>query len=545
MARADTLDLLSSLVERLTPIGQMTLGSPLKAADWNSLVEAVRTMAQLAVSRERTTDDFLTEHFARIDHQHLGQVALEWLNPAARALIEQGVSGTVEQRTGLEALRNDIAQLREDIGEVKRQITDVRVQIDGLRDNDAARQRDLGKVTIRVEALRDVEQRVTGLDGRLGSLATNIEEVLKFRGQLVDDSGAPINVKSFGRRITELETIRENLKTADGSLVRIREFEKAIARLEDNAVKAVDVDSAIVNRLNDVNLLQKTGLIQAAGDQLETRFASRFTAIGETTARLDSSLAGIHGTLADHATKFDLEGRRLTNAEDQLTALKSTGDTVRQQQERLATVEGGLRLAQSALADLPALSARVDQFATQTAQIGNLKERLTDFDKRLKAGETATGGLVTSLQGVDGRVSTVEKGLPALRQAVDNVSQNTSGSIQKLESRLTATESVLDRMAPLPDRVEGLTKSVTVLNERQEATSKTIGELSRSTEAIASMQTQLTKVAESAAENRNAIGALKENVGTLSRNVNTVISLGKSVEDLGTRVKNLENRRIP
>ena len=112
MARTESLKLLTEVIDQLAPIGQMTVGSPLRAAHWNSMVDAVRNMARLILSREKTTDAFLDKRYATRDHAHAGKVGLTWFEPEARNLLEDAMSGTVEQRAAVKDLKREMSALR-------------------------------------------------------------------------------------------------------------------------------------------------------------------------------------------------------------------------------------------------------------------------------------------------------------------------------------------------------------------------------------------------------------------------------------------------
>ena len=249
MSRAESLELLNSLITGLAPLGDMTPGRPLRATEWNDLVGAIRTMANLAVARERTTDDYLDDRYAPIDHQHLGQIGLEWFEPSTRALLEQNVNGAVEQKADLKAARDEIAQLRTAFDDLRRQVATLRGDQDGLRDSDTARIKDIDRVAVRVESLRNVEGRVSGLDQRLGSMSTDLQAALAFRNELRDPAGNAIDVRGMGERIASLEGIRDNLRTASGELVQIRELESAVARLEERNLERADLDEAVLRGL--------------------------------------------------------------------------------------------------------------------------------------------------------------------------------------------------------------------------------------------------------------------------------------------------------
>jgi chromosome segregation ATPase len=524
MARAETLELLGSLIDSLEPLGNMSPGRPIRAADWNRLVEAVRTVARVTVARERTTDEFLDDRYARSEHNHIGQIALSWFDPSTRALLDENVSGAVEQRAGLKQVRDEVAQLRGTLQDLDRKLNELRVDLDGLRDSDSAREREVGRVASRVESLRDVEVRVAGLDDRLVSIGTNLESALAFRNELIDETGRAINVRAFGQRITELETLRQNLTTASGNLVQIREIERTIARLEENAIGRRDIDDAVAARLRDRDALQQSGLIDAVRGEVEAALQPRFVAIDENASRIAGEVAGLRGTVTGQDGRLQQHDTRISAAQGQIDSLVALPDRVNQQQTRITEMETRIQANQAAISDLPAIRAQLGQLRTDVTTLAGLGTTLNQLEGRVRAVEANAATidqLFARTENIAQRIGTLEAGFPALQQMTATVAQH-AASLAQLNARVIASEARLDTLAELPRTTDTLSAQMRDFLQFQATTSQRLNELTTRTANLGALGERLTAIERLGAENRNSILRMVDDVGSIRNRVDRI-----------------------
>jgi chromosome segregation ATPase len=519
MSRTESLELLNSLITGLTPLGEMTPGRPLRASEWNNLVGAIRMMANLAVARERTTDDFLDDRYAPVTHQHIGEIGLEWFEPGTRALIERNVNGSVEQNANLKAVRDEIAQVRTALDDLRRQVSTLRGDLDGLRDSDTARIKDIDRVAVRVELLRNVEGRVGGLDQRLGAMSTDLQAALAFRNELRDPAGNPIDVRGMGERLTGLEGLRDNLRKADGQIVQIREIESAVARLEERTIDRSKLDEALIGRLRDPATVAQTGLVETVRGQVENALGQRLNGIDTAAGQLRQDVTGIRETIATQDTRLGQHDTRLGTAEGQLTTLPAVSTRVDQQQSQLTAMDGRLQVVQTSMSDLPDLRRRVGKLRVDLDDLTRVGPRVTDLDTRLQNIELrgpTIDGLVTSTQNASTRLTAIEQGLPTLRQAADLTNTN-AALIGTLESRLQVAEAELDNTGDIGARLSGVDRLVGTLTEQQTATTRRLDELNTRTGGIDTIHNRLASVESAAAEHRNSIARLNDSVSSTTR----------------------------
>ena len=466
MARTESLELLGEVVDQLGPLAQMSPGTPLRSAQWNVMVEAVRNLARLAASREETTSDALDESYARSNHEHLGQMGLTWFDPPTRDLLERGINGAIEQRTALQSVTAGITALRQSMEDLRRDFNDLRTQFDGLRDNDLARRNDTNRLGLRVEALRDVERKVNGFGSRMDSIATDLTAALDFRRQVVGAAGQPISIAELDQRVRGVETLRDNLLTANGQVVRIREIESTLARLESNSVGRDTLDEALTGHLRDGTLLDEAGLTKNLSDHIKGQLDGRFTTLEESNIRLAGDLNSTREALSQHGNAVTEVNSRLGQAEGRLGALAGLSAQFDGQTTRLATVEAGLQ-SRATVSDLSTLRTQLQGVETTANRAAAFSQDISQLTSRLQGAETRLAGLDTvagNLQRTEGRITAIEQDLPGLHASADLIGQHTD-QLKGLDFRLQASESQLDNLGALPgsmDRLQGQTKELSV-----------------------------------------------------------------------------------
>lgn len=542
MSRTESLQFLSSVIDQLEPIGQMTPGQPLRAADWNALAHAVTNLARLVAARERTTDSLLDERYATIDHSHTGQITLAWFEPKARALLEEGMSGAVEQRAALQGLRNDVTALRQEMAALRTQLADMRVQVDGLRDEDSSRRREISKISLQVESLADVENHVATLNGRFNAIGADLEAALAFRQRLVDEAGNPIDVAGLNNRVGSLETIRTNLRLADGNLVNMREIESALARLEENTINRNDVDDVILQRLRAGNILDEAGLIDSVAGRVEAGFSERFGGLTATTAQLATRVTGLDASVTTQAGRLDKVDSSLQSAMTSLGALSGIPDQVSAQATRLTQAETRLQANESKIADLPALRQRLSTVEGRVGVVDNLSTSLSGLTNRVQIVESNLGQidvLSGRIEAVSTRVGAVEKDLPGLSTLQSQVTAHTN-TLQTLGQRVAASEAELKNLAGISERVSSLTKTAEEIVGWRTTVDKRLDDLSRQRPISDTLITRMDTLEATVADNSVVVRRIDQSVASIEKVMPSLRALPDQLKTLDTRVTKVE-----
>ncbi len=542
MSRTDSLQWLATVIDDLGPIGQMTPGVPLRATDWNAVVGAVGNLARLVASREDTTDSFLDQRYATIDHRHTDQATLAWFEPQTRALLEQGVSGAVEQRAELKTLGNQLAELRSEVAGLRDELRGVRIEVDGLRDSDAARERGLSGLSLRLEAVADTAEGVTALDGRLGEMTRDIATVLEFRRELTDAAGNTIDVRAVEQRVTGLEGLRENLLTADGELVRIREIESALARLEENSVDRNAIDEVILERLREGEILDEAGLVDSVSERVEDRFTPRFEEIEAGGETLGAGVETLGERLDEKDAQVEALEKRADATDDTLAAQAGLGQQVTGLGKRVSTVETLAKTNQTAVAGLPALRKQLDGVEGSVARLPVLEERLGGLEKRVGRLDGNVRDLATLPGGVDAlgkRLDGAEERLTLLNDLDQRVGE-TATATAALDERLSAGEAQLDNLEGLPGRFDDIAQATGNLGPWRGVVDTRLKDLAAGIRAAGVDVQRLVRIEEQSAEHGSSLRELSKTVGGVSKMLPAVTLLATQVRDMDKRVKRLE-----
>lgn len=544
MARADTLDILADIVDTLRPVGGATKGTPLRAADWNTVVAAVASLAQLVASREESAEDHLADRFAAADHEHTGAATLSWLEPQTRKLVEAAMSGSVEQRLGQDKIERDMAALRAEIAALRNDIQSIRIGIDGLRDSDFARERSLGRLGNDIEGLKTIETGLGNLTDRLNGMSGDIAAVLTFRDRLSDPTGQPIDVSGLATRVGSLENLRENLLTANGELVRIREVESAIARLQTGTIMRDEADRLVANRLRDANLLADAGLLDGINARVSETLAPRFDEAAARTEGLRADLAGLRSSVEPLSGRIEAMDTRVTDQTGRLDALAGVGARADGLSVRIGIVESGLRQTQESAAAIPAL----------TESVGRLNERVETIDARsarIDANIAATARLAERMAAAEQSTAA----MPALNQRMAVIEVETSrlsattsrlataeARLDGLETRTKTNEAQLDTLGDVPSRLATLDRSNDDMRSWRNATESRLGQISAGGAANDRIAALEERVADQGVTIRKQSDSIEQLRGTATRvdsldSRMTTVERGATVRGSGVLVR--------
>lgn len=547
MSRAESLELLGTIIDDLEPIGQMTPGQPLQATDWNTITSAVANLARLVVSRERTTDALLDERYAPVGHSHTGQVTLAWFDPQARALLEENMSGEVEQRAALQSLRNEVGSLKQSIDALQSQVDDIRIQVDGLRDEDASRRREISNLSLQVEGLADVEENVAVLGNRFDAIGANLEEALAFRDELVDEDGNLIDVAGLDQRVDDLESLRDNLRLADGSLVNIREIESTLARLEEDSINRNDVDNVILERLRAGDILDEAGLIDTITEQVETGFNEQFTLLTETSTELSTNLD-------DLGTRFTARAEVLSNLESGLQSARTTLNTltgipnqVAAHEARLRQTETRVQAHDNAIADLPSMRQRLSTVEERTSLIDPLSADIDGLTGRMQSVESDLGQLAVLSGRVDTvstRLGTIENDMTRLSGLQGQVTLNVN-ALRNLGQRVNANEAQLNNLESVPDDLHKLAATTEELAGWRITAERRFEELGFDPQFFEVIAGRLDTLESTAAENGVTVRRIDQSVASIENVLPELQALPDQFKGLNTRVFRLERGGIP
>ncbi len=448
------------MIDGLKPIGQQAPGAPLKAADWNSLVAAIGDLAGIIVARAEADRALLDKSFAAADHAHDGAVLLSWLDGPTRALVERAANGSVEQTVAIGRLGGELKAISERVADLARALEALRAGVDGVKEKDDARARQVERVQLDVETAKGLERRVGRIAGNVEGFDAARKELLEFRDSLTDANGQRIDLAALGRQAQTLEDLRGRLTLADGQLASLRDLERQIARLETrDAGGRGRITDAVREALADATVFDSA----VVADRLA----------GRVRAELDPRLTGLEGRLGELAPKVDAAADGLAGLRGAVTGVDTRVGALSGRVERLGAVEGRVS----------SLGERIS--AVETVANGARADvaGLAALDGRVRALDAQTRGLTERLGAELGRVETR---LEAVTADLDRIGR-VGGPGGAFEGRLAAVDERLAALQAVEGRLAGIQQQVQRQGQLLEGTRAELG-------ALGDQRSQLSRV---------------------------------------------------
>jgi chromosome segregation ATPase len=391
MPTVEQLARLEAITSRLQPLADAQRGEPVRAADWNTLVEAILGLARVLLAEARPEEVPA--------HEHLSEVQLSWLSDALRRRLEGGVGGSqvardLDERRRADGLGRRLERLER---RVERLTTDAARHAarnaDALDDIAAARRSLTGLELAREDTLelrRSVEE-----------LRDGVQRVEQIRGTFEVD-GEVLSGAALAERIDALEALQDRLRRPDGSLFDADSLDRSLAEIRAEFVSEADLREAIegVPRgVADEVLDNLRGRIDTA--VRDANVAARDTLEASLDARLDDRLASV-----DEAVAAGVEQLR---------------------PELEANLRGTLEAAASDRAS-----------AAAEAAMAGLDERLEALRGRLRE------GLDRQLEGLRGEIPALARGAAAesARGALADIERTVAGLRTRLEQQRERTDAL-------------------------------------------------------------------------------------------------------
>ncbi|UFN46885.1 hypothetical protein LPC08_12680 [Roseomonas sp. OT10] len=522
---SDTLDLLDEIVKGAESASGKGSGQPLRATEWNTLAGAVARLARLAASREKGEADALRKQFAPVDHQHLGQVGLTWLDAQTRQMVE-GKGAAADVTAKLAAATKEVASLRDQVAALSGQVDRLRDALADAGDAQRVRDRRTDELSGKLDGVLDLDKRVSAFDNRLTGIGGQVEEALKFRDTLFDVTGAPIDVKGLNDRVAALGGQVDRLRTADGEVLRARDLESRLKALEEAKIDLSGIDTRVGSRLDallaDPDGTLATRAAEAAATRLEPRFATLEAGLGETRG----TLATLDAARSAQAGRLDTLDSGLATQSSRADALAASLGVLNALPGRVAAVETGLAASQTRLTAVEAMRADVTRaidLATGAAalspRVAALETSATGLETRLKATETA----VATLPDLRGKVDAATAATDRI-DAIATQATRAENAAQAATTRVTAAESRLGTLETLPGRISVLESSTASLNTWRGGVDTRLSQVPTAS-TLADLNTRLAGVEARSAAQEVSINRLNTSAGgtVITRPISTRI----------------------
>ncbi|GFG52577.1 hypothetical protein CQY20_09185 [Mycolicibacterium agri] len=434
MATVANIDRLKALVDRLVPLSSRARGEVIAADDWNTVVGAL-----LEVARAVVTDSGAGT--AVPAHDHPDQVALGWLDPRLRQLIERGPLADPASTARVTTIERQTALLGRQLDEVSNRVRDLRVATNRHETNDLDRSSAMTLLSRTVSGLKDPRNEIADLRASLDAVGANVSAVSAFAAGLGDVT--PAAMLDGLRKIDQLQ---ERLTTPTGALLDAAEFERRLTELRTTLVTEDELTEAIRSRPARLTNAAKAALLD------ETKVAAQRQA--------EASAAALNETLRNQLT-----ARINEVAQSAVQAAREATADFRDELKTAITEQLTQVIEQGQRATEDRLKANIDEAKTvlQTA----VDERITRFegsvDNRVRAAIRNAGpdilaelntALEDRLRGIDDRFTALSNGINEMRTGLASATTDLAAIRQSTANAIeTGITTLRTEIATERDRV--------------------------------------------------------------------------------------------
>jgi hypothetical protein len=416
MATVADIERLKALADRLLPLSSRTRGEVIAADDWNTVVGALLEVARAVVADSG-------DGTAVPEHDHPDQVALGWLDPRLRQLIERGPLADPASTSRVTAIERQAVLIGRQLDEVSTRIRDLRVVTNRQETNDLNRASALTVLSRTVSGFKDPRNEISDLRASLDAIGSNVSTVSAFAAGLGDVSAAA--VLDGLRKVDELQ---ERLTTPTGTVLDAAEFERRLTDLSTTLVTEDELTEAIKSRPARLTDAAKAKLLDETKVAAQRQAEDSATTLNEAlrnqlSARIDE-VAQSAVQAAREATA-DFRDELKTTITDQLTQVIAAGQQ--------ATED---RLNANVDATKTALQSAVDERVNllETSLGGRVANAINNARPDILGELNAT--LDDRLRGIDDRFTTLQNGIGEIRTGLASATTDLAAIRQSTASAL-------------------------------------------------------------------------------------------------------------
>lgn len=439
------LQRLDALITRLTPLSQVAQGELIRAQAWNDLVGTVIELAR-AVLADAGEEEVRA-------HDHPEQVALSWLSPALRTLIERGPLGDPASVARVADLERKLAQAQTRFAGVDETVNEVRNRIAEVATRDLARQTQVTDLRRVVDGIADPRDDLTAMRETLRAVQNDVATALEVGRRLTVD-GAPLDVAGLLDRVRAVEAVRDRLLLPNGSLLDASMFEQRVTELTNSMVTEEELETAIKNRRPRLNATERDALREQLISDAQVRFTN---ALDNRTSELRNELT----------TRFsDLDAQITRSVNDSVPAVRnqllaetrvelasaieaSRTQTLAEANRAMADREAAIRADTTTQIDgvrgeiAPAVTAELDRSLTPRLAIvqdslATVAARTDTLDQRTGALEQSNVTQAQRLDGLESATNSNRTSITEVQTSVKTIDQQTQQSLQTLRTELMA-----------------------------------------------------------------------------------------------------------
>lgn len=455
------LERLQAVVGRLAPLSSAATGDLIRAQDWNALVAAVVDLARAVLAEGPATVP---------PHDHVGQVKSSWLDPRLATTLERGTFSDPESANRLGGAERAVTAVDGRVTSLTAELTQLRMRLNETLSRDLERQSQVSALGLRVSTVKDSTEDVQALRSTLTSVQDALGRALTVAQQLTVN-GVPVDLGKMGQRVGDLESFREGLRGADGSLVDAARLKADIQAATATLVSKDQLTTALEARATALTPAQMATISSSVASSLRNELSVQFTQLGdalraETTQRLNSVNDLVTSAVADAVPAVRDSALVKLRPEIAAAVSKSAAD----QQARTDQLFADNAKTMRAEFDTKLATTRTDLTTTLTAEVGRqvgtglapVLGSIADLNTRLGANTASIADLTTRSVATADALTKLSTSVTTVGQRVDAVAAADASARAALETSLRGEFTAADaRMSSTFDgRLTALDASV-------------------------------------------------------------------------------------
>jgi len=305
MPSLEVLDALQAIVKKLGPLGNVQRGDPLRASDWNQLVDCLVHITNTLLDREASC--------TLPDHDHPDQVSLDWLDPNLKRIMEKGPLHEPEAMARLGKLERDLAKLRASLKENDTHVAQIRGNVHEIGTSKIGQEGRLKNLELRLKNLPDARQDVLTLNERVSSMVGKLDQTLAFEERLNVD-GEPVDLAELQVELSKIRELRDGLTDQNGNLWTSDTIRRELTQLQNELVTQEDLELAL-ERINTGGPILNPQIEALLEGRVSTLIDERLDGqTGSTDPTIGPRLDGLETKQKEHSTTLDDFKSRLDQA---------------------------------------------------------------------------------------------------------------------------------------------------------------------------------------------------------------------------------------
>src|SRR5438105_1386484 len=343
------------------------------------------------------------------------------------------------ERVALEALTNAARESGQRLSKLMQPITDAQKIVRELQ----ARVKSLERLVPVLATLdeqtehvsktqRRTETQLTQNSDNAKQLRTEIDEL---RGVLEQALALKNEVAGFLELGGGFKALRMDADTLSGSVRELSQgFDQGRARQEAGAKGLVDLESK-VGELKDLH---------AEVLERSVEITANHTAVKQADDELRARLAALRDDVQRAVKRFELENQGLDAVGQRIVDLRGS----------LTAMEGRYKSLEESSRGISDVHSKADALATQLDSIAENVALLGTQAERVRAMETSTGRLDSTVEEMTRRVAQLEKSHPGVQAALQDVA-TLRGTHESVRGALEQVEGAADEMARVLEEQSG------------------------------------------------------------------------------------------